>query len=207
MWNRGILGSKTPSELLDTLVYLFGLNLALRAAQEHHNLRCGNPACISQIQVQTSRTGKRFLRYTEDTSETRQGGLAHRKLAPKVVNAYENAEQPKRCTVRLYEKYISHCPKVRTDAFYLRPLKSPISNVWYGKQPVGINKLSTVVKRLCSAAGLEGYRTSHSLRATAATRLYANEFDEQLIAETTGHRSNSIRSYKGTNESQQEKVS
>ena len=207
MWSRGILGSESPSQLLETLVYVFGLNFALRAAQEHRNLRWKTPESESQIQVHTASNGKRFLRYTEDTSKTRQGGLRHRKLEPKVVNSYENTEKPERCIVRLYEKYVSHCPKVRGDALYLRPLKSPVGQVWYGKQPVGINKLSTVVKRLCGAAGLKGHRTNHSLRATAASRLYACEFDEQLIAETTGHRSNSVRKYKRTNEDLQQKAS
>lgn len=34
--------------------------------------------------------------------------------------------------------------------------------------------------------------TNHSLRATAATRLYAAGVDEQLIAEKTGHRSSTV---------------
>lgn len=111
MWNRGILGSDTPSKLLDTLVYMFGLNFALRAAQEHRNLRCDTPECESQIQIHTGDNGKRFVRYTEDTSKTRQGGINHRKITPKVVNAYENTSHPERCIVRLYEKYMSHCPQ------------------------------------------------------------------------------------------------
>jgi integrase len=38
---------------------------------------------------------------------------------------------------------------------------------------------------MCEAIGLPG-RTNHSLRATAATRLYQADMDEQLIAEKTG---------------------
>ena len=55
------------------------------------------------------------------------------------------------------------------------------------------------MKRLCDSVGIEGFITNHSLRATAATRLYESGVNEQLIMERTGHRSlEGIRSYKRT---------
>lgn len=47
----------------------------------------------------------------------------------------------------------------------------------------------------------------HSLRATAVTRLYAAEVDEQLIKETTGHRSDYVRNYKCTSTQMKGKAS
>ena len=41
------------------------------------------------------------------------------------------------------------------------------------------------MKRLCEQGGLSGYRTNHSLRATAAARMYDEGVDEQLICEKT----------------------
>lgn len=61
--------------------------------------------------------------------------------------------------------------------------------------------------RLCKEAGFVGRYTNHSLRATAATRLFVAGVDEQLIAEKTGHRSTAIRGYKRTSEAQQREVS
>ena len=61
---------------------------------------------------------------------------------------------------------------------------------------------------LCSKAGIKGFKTNHSLRATTASRLYHNGIDEQLIMERTGHRSlDGVRSYKKTNEDQQIDIS
>ena len=65
--------------------------------------------------------------------------------------------------------------------------------------PVGINMLTATIARLCKEAGLKGFRSNHSLRATAATRLYEDGQDEQLISEITGHKSNAVREYKRTN--------
>jgi len=41
MWGCGILASDISDKLHDTLLYLLGLNLALRGGQEHYNLRHG----------------------------------------------------------------------------------------------------------------------------------------------------------------------
>lgn len=195
LWDKGILGTSSPQQLLDTLIYMFGINFALRAAQEHKNLRWNR----SQIELLTDEDGRKFLRYTEDVSKANAGGLRHRRVKAKMVDAYENLEDPNRCIVEIYLKYIAHCPtEDRPDCLYLRPLPKAQSGIWYARQPLGINKLSAVVKRICALAGLSGHRTNHSLRATAASRLYESGVDEQLICETTGHRSNSVRSYKRT---------
>lgn len=54
---------------------------------------------------------------------------------------------------------------------------------------------------------LKVFFSNHSLRATAATRLYMAGVDEQLIAEKSGHRSVSVRNYKRTSEDQEKRVS
>lgn len=95
----------------------------------------------------------------------------------------------------------------KTDAFYLRPRVNIDGQCWYMDAAVGVHTLQQTVKKLCSEAGFVGHFTNHSLRATAATRLYAAGVDEQLIAEKTGHRSNSIRAYKRTSDEQQMKLS
>ena len=50
-------------------------------------------------------------------------------------------------------------------------------------------------------AGVPGRYTNHSLRVTAATRMFSCRVDEQIIKEKTGHRSNAVWSYKRTDES------
>ena len=60
--------------------------------------------------------------------------------------------------------------------------------------------------RLCSDAGISGFKTNHSLRVTTATRLFHSGADEQLIMSHTGHRSvDGVRTYK--HESQEQKRS
>ncbi|XP_070572936.1 uncharacterized protein [Ptychodera flava] len=115
---------------------------------------------------------------------------------------------PERCIVRLYERYNQLCPSDRPDgAYYLYPLSKPTTICWYTNRPLGHNALNGTVARMCKQAGIDGYRSNHSLRATAATRLFDANVDEQLICEKTGHRSNAVRSYKRTSDRQQQNIS
>ena len=71
-----------------------------------------------------------------------------------------------------YTNFIIHSPPDRPDhAFYLTPLVRPKEKCWFKKVPLSHNKLANVVPRLMKSAGIEGYFTNHSLRATATTRL------------------------------------
>ena len=79
------------------------------------------------------------------------------------------------------------------NAFYRSDLKCPKPTCWYSNAPVGHSKLPSTMKRLCEQAGISGYRTNHSLRATAATRMYDMGIDEQLICEKTGERTEVIK--------------
>ena len=93
------------------------------------------------------------------------------------------------------------------ENFYLRPFANPKPNCWYTCQPIGKNTLANVLSEIAKKAGIDGRVTNHSLRATATSRLYNENFDEQLICEVTGHRSNAVRSYKRTSEDQLKSVS
>ena len=136
----------------------------------------------------------RYLLYSEGVSKTNQDGLKYRKLTPRSSRAYANAECPERCVVGIVDTYMKRCPKDSLlNAFYLRPLqKFKGKSVWYSAVPLGHNKLNSMGKIMMSEAGVEGYYTNHSLRATAVSRLFQNDVHEKLIKEVTGHRSDAL---------------
>ena len=69
----------------------------------------------------------------------------------------------------------------------MRPREKPTGDAWYTAVAIGHNSLGNTVKRLCDSAGVQGYFTNHSLRASTATRLFEAGVDEQLIMLRTGH--------------------
>ncbi len=198
MWDKGVLGESTPTQLRDTVQYLLGVNLALRGGEEHKTLR--KPGFQSQIEVLVDEEGDKYLLFTQDLkSKTSQGGLSSKLDSGRQVKVY-GSENPVRNVVRLYEKYIGLLPqKAKHPDLFVYKLserrRSP--RVWYSDRPVGINVLKKTVKKLTTLAGLVGNFTNHSLRASCATRLYQSGEDEQTIKCITGHRSDTgVRLYK-----------
>lgn len=114
-----------------------------------------------------------------------------------------------RCFVCLYKLYCSKCPRDRPEnVFYLTPRCKPTEECWYSKEPVGHNVLGSTVKRLCQKAGVLGYKTNHSLRVPAATRLFQHGVDEQIIMLVTGHHStDGVQAYKIVGKEQYKNVS
>ena len=205
LWEKGLLGDSTPQSLVDTILVMNGLYFALQGGAEHRQLR-SNPYRIQVIEKPGQRS---YLEYVEDMSKNRPGGLKGRKLKPKIVQHHDNPDNPARCFVRLFKLYQSLLPKDRPNSvFYFQPLKTPRPDCWFSNKPIGHNTLDGTVARLCRQAQIQGFRTNHSLRATAATRLFQASVDEQLIMERTGHRSlKGVRSYKRTSDNQREALS
>ena len=198
LWEKGLLGDATPQTLLDTMVFCCGLFFALRSGKEHRQLR-NNPCQVKVVE----RPGERaYLEYTEDLSKNHPGGLQGRQIKPKVVHHHANTQHPERCFVRLFKRYRQLCPPdAPPDAFYLQPARRPTESCWYSNRALGHNSLGKTLSRLCSSAGIAGYKTNHSLRATATSRLYHSGVDEQLVMDRTGHRSvDGVRSYKRTSD-------
>ena len=197
--DSGVIGLDTPQKLLNGVIYFLGIYLALRGVAEHNNLR--RPGCNPQIKVTTDSRGIKCLVYREDPlSKTNQGGLNARAKESKVVYVYPTTDID-RDPVTYYEKYCSLLsPSTNSKKLYSRCKKLCTPNQWYCDQPLGLNKIKTAVKDMCKQAGIQGKFTNHSLRATCASRMFDNQIPEQLIKETTGHKSDCVRVYKRTSE-------
>ena len=105
--------------------------------------------------------------------------------------------------------YLSKLPP-SVQYFYCYPLTEvkPLDRTWFSSRKVGTNSLQGMVKQMCAQGGIDGRKTNHSLRATAATQLYEAGVPEKLIQERTGHRSTSaLREYERTTAKQTEAVS
>ena len=198
LWEGGILGDSTPQSLLDTMVFCNDLYFALRSGAEHRQLH-SHPR---QIEVIEKPDKKAYLKYTENISMNRPGGIMGGKVKTKVVLHHASTEQQGCCFVTLFKRYLELLRENRPHyAFYFQPLKIPTPSCWYSKKPLGHHALRNTLSRLCKQAGITGYKSNHSQRATAATRLYRSGIDEQLVMERTGHCSlEGKRSYKRTSD-------
>ena len=173
---------------------------------EQRQLR--RPGFNSQFEVIVDENGIECVRYCEDLlSKTNQGGFNEKRLSGKVVYIYPS-ENVKRDPVRLIKKFTSLLPKGRTcNKLYLKPRVKITSDCWYCDQAYSRNNLSVVVKTIMEKANIPGYFTNHSLRRTAATRLFMAQVEEKIIKEITGHVSDCVRQYQKTPDALKRKAS
>ena len=206
LWAKQVLGEDNPQQLLFTVFYLLGLHCALRGGVEQRQLR--RPGFDSQFEIIVDENGIECIRYCEDLlSKTNQGGLNEKRLSGKVVYIYPS-ENVKRDPVRLYKKYIGLLPKGRScNKMYLKPRVKLTSECWFCDQACSRNNLSIVVKSIMEKASIPGYFTNHSLRRTAATRLFMAQVEEKIIKEITGHVSDCVRQYQKTPDALKRKAS
>ncbi|CAC5391466.1 unnamed protein product [Mytilus coruscus] len=84
----------------------------------------------------------------------------------------------------------------RCTAFFQQALQYPKPTIWYAAQPIGKNKLASMMSRISEEAGLSIRYTNHCLRATVATGLKREGVDDRAIMSVTGHRNvKSLDSY------------
>ena len=209
LWDTNILGEDTPDKLRDTVLYLLGVNCALRAGDEHYNLRRPSNLWKSQLSFENNEFGIRCLVYHEDTvTKTNKGGLHDMKKERKIVWVKPNSNW-QRCPVRIVEKYLRLLP-FECNAkknLYLQSLKKPRPYCWYSTMPVGINKVRKVVSSMLKQARLDGFFTNHSLHRTCATRLFQAGESVKVVKEITGHISDAVHKYQTTSDAQKMHVS
>ena len=208
LWQKGLLGEDTPDKLCNTVLFLLGLNVTLRAVDEHYHLRREMPNKSSQLQFERSPSGLKCLVYREDfITKTHDGGIKDRKSERKTVWIYPNHDVTK-CTVQLVEKYLSLCPKFyKKEHFYLQSRAKPTPKLWYQEQCVGKNSIAKVVKELLKSCKIDRFFINHSLRRSGGMRLFNEGVDRKLVKEITGHRSDAIDAYQVTSHQQREMCS
>ena len=137
------------------------------------------------------------------------GGLNQRHMQPKVIKHVFND----RALFDIYRNYIEmlrgNPPDNSEDGgpFYRRAFDTN-NQKSFGKQCLGVNKLSQLMKCMCEEAGIKGNFTNHSGKRTCATQLYQCGIEEQEIMNRTGHRSvNSVRKYKRASDSMLQNIS
>ena len=127
--------------------------------------------------------------YTELVSKNHIGGLASYRLKNMVVPVFQDESLGNHCHVYVLNLYLLKIPPSARaqDVFYLRP--KPVSmdddKPWYSSQQLGRNRITQLMKAICSGAGVQKKYTNHSLRATGATRLFsASEATTQVLHKT-----------------------
>lgn len=158
LWDKGVFSTETAFGYHRIMYFYNSKIFALRAADEHANLE------VQQFECGEDRQGP-FVRFKGRPNKNHQGGLKQTgRLGFKDLKQYACSKNP-RCYVRLVRKYLSFIPA--TGAFYRRPLANgPNGDIRFSRQKVGVHQFETLMQRMFRQAGIDGYFTGHSGKAS-----------------------------------------
>jgi hypothetical protein len=191
------LNLNTSRGLSDAVFLVNGVCFALRGMQEHYDLQT---SCFSF--GFDSKVGKNFIQYDERKSKSYLGGVKKKGKMREPVRLYENGpNMPDPYQVFMtYWRARPHDGDVPT-AFYLTPNhRSCEIGHHFSKGRIGVNKISSNLKRIFGDAGIDTTNlTNHSARKATVQFMEDAGFQEDDIMRRTGHQSKeALRHYAGT---------
>lgn len=155
LWNGMQLGQQSPCILLNTLLYFNTKHFGLRTIEQHLRLSFRN--VVKRWNKNSDNTTS--IQYevpalcTNDNQDKITPGKRKREEDEHIFEQRENAANPSRCPVKIFECYLAKCPpdlQQRSDLFYLQPDHSsaPDSPIWFSSIPLDRNVLENMLVRI-----------------------------------------------------------
>uniref|UniRef100_A0A3B4BMF8 TRASH domain-containing protein n=1 Tax=Periophthalmus magnuspinnatus TaxID=409849 RepID=A0A3B4BMF8_9GOBI len=156
MWECKQLGAYSPIVLLNTLLFFCCKHFGFRTVAQHRQLSFAHVMRCTKTDPSNNKTT--FLRFYPPQETPPLSAAKKRKgedPTEEVLEMPENAENPLRCPVRLYEFYLSKCSesvKQRTNLFYLLPERCcvPNSPLWFSSTPLDDATMESMLVRILS---------------------------------------------------------
>ena len=184
------LSHNNPAGLLRRVWFIVALYWCRRGSEGQRELRRDSFA------FNKTADSRQFATMShEEATKNHQGGISDKPSNEKQTRLYSTGQFGD--SFWCLKKYISLL-NPKQEAFFQNP-KPTISSddaMWYENKPLGLNKLSTMMKEISLGAGLSKTYTNHCVRATAITIWSDAEIPARHIMNISGHASEqSIASY------------
>ena len=185
LYDKGVIGTHSP----EALMFLVWLNnqkhFGFRGCQESRQMLWGD------VVLKKTVNNTEFLEFNERENKTRSSGKVNEQPRAYPPKAFAIPDDPTRCPVFAYKQYALHRPSTHLTSeaeFYLAINYKPETSVWYKRQPMGANKLDTILRTMCNKAGIAGNKTNHSIRRSTIRRLHDSGIPPTKLMQLSGHR-------------------
>ena len=136
------MGENSPDILHNTVLYLLGINLALRAGDNHYDLRCDHCGRKSHLSFENNKNGVNFFWGEDTVTKTNDGGLNDMQKERKIMGVPQQRSKSGFCKTSCQVLFPQNTTK---GNLYLRSLDKPTVKRCYGDQVVGQTKLRSAV--------------------------------------------------------------
>jgi len=178
------LRKESPQVLVQTVWWLLTQYFGLQGRQQHHRMT------VEDFSFGLDENNTEYAEFIKKPTKTCQSGLSAkpRSLLPKTFATGDD-----RCPVTMSKEFLSlRRHEIRTTGpLYLCCMSDPSSQVWYKRQPMGVNKLNDMMKAVVKGTTVEdSWKTfsNHSARKTVVKKLKTAGLEQSSIAKVTGHR-------------------
>ena len=140
--------------------------------------------------------GQRFATMTHDeVTKNHPGGISDSESFEKLARMYETDHSND--GYQALKLYLAKLNPLCESLFqYPKRQWKPADRVWFENRPLGVNKLSSMMKVISAEAELSRVYTNHCIRATAITLWSHAGLNDRQIMAISGHRNEaSLRSY------------
>ena len=206
LWKTGKFGRQSPEALIQTMWWLLTQHFGLRGRQEHHGMR------LNDFRILKGDDDLEFVKYAKGPTKTRQAGLnaKSRSFRPRMFQT-----GGERCPVALFQEFIRRRPSTlqQSGPFYLaiKANRQDDDETWYKAQPMGVNKINSMMKDIVAGTTLETSEkrfSNHSARKTVVNKMKKANLERSAIAKVTGHRNiQSLDDYDEADEVEQRSLS
>ncbi|KAK7088678.1 hypothetical protein V1264_022571 [Littorina saxatilis] len=169
LWQSKQLGVSDPEAILNTLWWQNTINFGLYKSKPHRHMQWGD------VTLQKDISGREYLQFRDRQPQT---CLDDNPKSVHDVCRIAWATNDERCPVAVYKTYAALRPKDYCDVsfpFYCATnytKEASLEFAWFKRQPVGKNKLSLIMKKMCSKAGIGNQHfTNHSARKYVVQKL------------------------------------
>ena len=182
------------------------IHFGLRGCDEHRQM------CWSDLKLLRDADGTEYLEYCERQTKTRSGEEP-RNIKPVKPKAFARPDgPPEKYPVFVYKFYSEKRPSSMQTVeapYYLGMNHSKDSSkCWFKASPMGVNKLTSLMKTMAGKAGFERRLTNHSVRKRMMQKLNDNHVSPTHIMQLSGHRNlQSVNNYSTLSKEQQKNMS
>ncbi|XP_077987470.1 uncharacterized protein KIAA1958-like [Glandiceps talaboti] len=185
LYESGVIGHHSPEALLFVVWLNNQKHFGFRGCQESRQMTWGD------VTLKCTVDGTEYLEFNEKENKTRSSGKVSEQPRAYPPKAFAVSTDLNRCPVYAYKRYKFHRPSTHLasdSAFYLAINYKPDTIIWYKRQPMGVNKLDSLLSTMCKQAGIEGRKTNHSVRRSMIRRLHDSGIPPTKLMQLSGHR-------------------
>lgn len=185
-----VFTTDTPFGLVNKVIFEIILYFCRRGQESLANLK------VTNFAIKTSVDGVKYVhKITSELDKNHQGNTSTND--PEGTGGKMYATGNDICCVLSFEKYLTKRHQ-ETDRLFLHPKDMFIDSdtVWYRKEPMGVDTLSTFMKRMSTMAELSPVYSNHCIRAITISLLNHGGFESRHVVTVSGHRNEaSLASY------------